>query len=188
MTWSQGHWNNQILKAVHKSQSLWVTCENHLWESWLGLALTCVPWIQANWVNFTSNLQWFVLQATPPAPSLVIHFTQGLSYSPAIWHWLDIVHPDHTPSTGACITIHHCPTVLNFHFMPSHLLLTLVLFSLEFHTCYRKWYILCILSIYITYNTITDAAHSKKACSICKDGRYMYLLLFGLAPSASTCL
>ena len=54
-----------------------------LWKSSMG-KLTHVPWIRANWVNFTSNPQWLVLQATPPA----IHFTQGLSYSLAIRHWL----------------------------------------------------------------------------------------------------
>ena len=57
------------------------------------------------------------------------------------------------------------PQCLIFIFVPLHFLLIPWLFSLVFHTCYRKWYILCILSAYITYNTIADAARSKKVCN-----------------------
>ena len=121
-------------------------------------------------VKIMGNLQPIGLAAPP----LTIHFAQGLSYSPGIRHQLWHCSPWSNTTNHAILTACQCsyhpfviiPQHLIFIFVPLHFLIIPLLFSLAFHTCYRKWHILYILGLYNTYNTVVDAAHSKKVHSI----------------------
>jgi hypothetical protein len=104
----------------------------------------------------------------------VIH-NQGRCYSVFTGHQaLALTLPALIPCRPLCHS--HCPPALLspflivprrliFIFVPLYFLLIPFLFSPALHICYKKCHIICILWLYITYNTVVDAVRSKKARS-----------------------
>ena len=139
------------LKAVHKSKSLWVTHENHLWETGQTQTQT---WICEIWVYGSKSwvTHWLVLWGHSTG-SITGHSFHSGSKLFTRHQALALTLPTlitHHPSPCA-----HCPLVLVspfivvpwhliFIFMPLHFLFIPPLVPPDFHTYYRNQYILCI--------------------------------------------
>ena len=141
-------WLSIQLPSTIPLQFPWVThCK------WLTKAVqesACGP--LGTWIAWFAFPQVACLSDSPLPIHSIVYSIQALL--PTLHcHWSLLI----LPLLLCCVV--PCPLALKFHFhaVASHAYHS----HFVFHTCDR--YILCISSHYITYNTIADAAHSKKS-------------------------